>query len=75
MRQDRGGSDWDTKDEINFIDGLWWTQPPARGGDPNGHRQALLTGYLEGAMLREDWGAIDRETVIHHAVHLLTVKA
>jgi len=74
MRADRGGTDWDTRDEIKFIDGLWWSMTGKRGSDPAGVRKELLTGYLVGALLREDWGAMDRDEVIHYAAHLLAVS-
>ena len=74
MRSDRGGTDWDTRDEIHFIDQMWWSMTGKKGSDPAGVRKELLTGYLQGARLRHDWGDMDRDEVIHYAVKLLAVK-
>ena len=74
MRSDRGGTDWDTRDEIHFIDQMWWSMTGKRGSDPAGVRRELLTSYLEGALLRDDWGAMNRDEVIHYARNLLGAK-
>jgi len=53
---------------------MWWSMTGKRGSDPAGVRRELLTSYLEGALLRDDWGAMNRDEVIHYARNLLGAK-
>ena len=60
---------FNTSHEIDFIDGLGMHSSQVHSP------RALLYGYLEGCTKRTDWGDIDKERVMMHAIALLDRKA
>lgn len=70
MRNDSNCS-WTTVNELNFIKGLGSFSYQGKSDTP---RRKLLNLYIHSAHRRDDWGAIDKDTVINFAYNLLETE-